>query len=74
VKTLSVYLDKAQTYSSKKKIAKVRVYLLLEAVLTHMSGLQVVKVKKKQINILQAPNNSQSRNLKYSSLNLNDKC
>ncbi len=68
MKTVSVYLDVVQTYALKTKIAKIRVILISATVITHTSGHQVVKVKKKPINILQGLKNSQLRKLKYSAL------
>ena len=66
MKTVSVCLDGVQTYALETKIVKIRVILISAPVIAHTSGHQVVKVKKKPINILEGLENSQLRKLKYS--------
>ncbi len=68
IKTVSVCLDRVQTYAFMTKIANIRVILNSATVVAHTSGHQVVKVKKKPINILQGLKHSQLRKLKYSVL------
>ena len=72
LKSVSVGLEMVQTYKFRTNKVDLRVVLISATMITHTSGRQVVKVKKKPINILEGLKNSKLRKSKYSALTLSD--